>query len=130
MKRALLLVLCPLALWACDRDPVADAPLHTIRISLSTPHQQESALLLRLTGPGISNVRAVSGAHVLAVHEDGDGAVRVILLGDITPGPLLLFDLTDLDKLPDYLVEPLQVASPSFALRDDVQDYDFSIAPE
>lgn len=129
MSRLIFLTLCALALSACDSDPAETPTAGSLTVSISTPNPMESAMLVRITGPGISDARAVSTDHVLHVSDHAPGEFQAIILGDLTSGPLMRFDVPDIAALQKYSAEILQVASPNYDLREDSGQYGITLAP-
>lgn len=125
MKRLWLLLLL---LAACHGDAVAPPTPGTLVVMLSTPNQNDGAVVLTISGAQVSAVRAV-GSLQLARQVDATGT-HVMLVGDITEGALVTFDVPDLSRAAAYVATLEQVADrTTFALLEPVS-YHLSIVPQ
>ena len=106
-------------------DPVAG----TLTLSLDTPHADDGALLLRLDGPDITQVRLAAPGLYLRFLEDQTG-VTAVFVGDVTSGDLLTFRVPDVSRSSAYNATMLEAADRSNALRASLAEYTLAVTPE
>jgi hypothetical protein len=98
-----------------------------LEVSLTTPNGNDAAIVLRLTGPGISQVRASDGDHYFHLVESGSG-VTVVLVGDLPAGGIVRFSVPDVEAVDSYSAAILEVADESNALRASLSGYEVNVA--
>ena len=126
-KAACALLLCGSAI-ACD-DGLTGAPEPgTAVLSIDTPALDDAAILVRLTGPGLSNVQPVSSGDVLAWRLVSDTEISAVVVGSITSGPLLTLAVSDLRRLSEYAATTTQVADRSGEPRASLIGYSLSFS--
>ena len=73
-------------------------------------------VLLELEGPGIEGI---AGARGLEIYRSGaDGRHRIVVAGNLDPGPLVRFRVPDRGRLSLYRVRVLQITGEDYGLRD------------
>ena len=107
-----------LMIAACGEDVTGPEPQPgSLQVSLTTPATDDGAVLMTVSGENITNLRLVSAAHQLYSRPGTGNSVRVIVVGDIASGPLVLFDVPDINRVERYLATVAQVASRDNVLR-------------
>jgi len=124
MKRLWLLI--PM-LAGCAGDATAPPTPGTLTIRLATPNQNDGAVVVVVSGGPVNTVHA-AGAFEVARQTDGAGT-HVLVVGDLTEGPLVTIDIPDRSRANAYLATLEQVADrTTFALLDPAS-YHLTIAP-
>ncbi|MFW6202030.1 MAG: hypothetical protein ACOC8B_05600 [Gemmatimonadota bacterium] len=106
-----------------DPDPT---PGH-LSVSLTTPNDDDGAILLRVDGGPMTSPAAASSDHAFFFRETSATSVVVLLAGEIETGALLEFEVEDVDDAAAYSAEILEVADRENALRDDLADYALTV---
>jgi hypothetical protein len=122
----LLLLLAVASVLSCGDTSGPPAPTPgTLLLHLTTPHDDDAALLLHLTGPSIAppSVAAATGAQQLFAQAATGGGVNVALFGSLGAGPLLRMQVPDVSRASEYRVTVLEAADSSNALRAGVSGY-------
>ncbi len=111
---------------ACgDSDPVEppEPPIPgLVVVSLSTPAQDDGAALFTITGPGLSIIQTANANYNLAWRLVSGTEVRILLVGDITSGPVVTMQVSDLRRINEYTGIMIEVADRTGALRSSVSD--------
>jgi len=94
---------------ACE-DGVAPPEPGTALINLSTVATDAGAVLLTLTGPGITDVRPANSSYEVFWRLASENEMRVIVVGSITPGPLLTANVADVGRISSYTSSLVEVA--------------------
>ena len=110
-----------LASLSCGKDggPTGPSGPVTATVSLATPRTDDGALLLELTGRGLTaaGVRAARDDYfVQARPAVSGGGVTVLVVGDLVSGPLLRVDAPDAQAADGYAVAVKEAASRTNAL--------------
>jgi hypothetical protein len=103
---------------ACDgKPPTVVQPLPgVLSATLASPHAEDGALLLRVTGPGpIGDVQGGAG-YVVHARPAGDG-VRIAVFGNVVPGEVVRFHVPDVHRADAYAVTVVEAAGRDNALR-------------
>jgi hypothetical protein len=105
---------------SCGKDggPTGPSGPVTVTISLASPRSDDGALLLRLTGRGLTaeGVRAASDGYFVQARPAAAGGVTVLIVGDIVSGPLLRVDAPDAESAEGYAASVKELASRANAL--------------
>ncbi len=128
--RSVALLLAAALPWSsgCGDDPGPTGPQGGIlEVSLTTPNADDAAMVLRLTGPGISQVRASEGGNYLHLVESGSEVI-VVLVGDLPAGGIVRFSVPDVEAVDSYGAAILEVADESNALRASLSGYEVDMA--
>jgi hypothetical protein len=106
-------------------DPPAPGVLAA---TLSTPNTDDRALIVELSGPGITAVQAAAGSgHT--VHSRASGStVRAALFGDLTDGAVLRFSVPDVSRANAYTARVVEASGADNSLREDVTGYRLQLA--
>ena len=111
---------------ACGDDPVEpppDPPIPGLMVvSLSTPAQDDGAALFTITGPGLSIVQTANANYNLAWRLVSGSEVRILVVGDITSGPVVTMQVGDIRRINEYMGTTIEVADRTGALRGSVSD--------
>lgn len=124
---------CVVLLAACDGkkspNPVTPEPVPgELTLSLSTPHADDRALLLTLTGPGpITGVQA-SGSGYTVHARAAESSVRLAVFGRVTNGPVVRFHVPDVEKASLYVATLQEAADPQNALRSSTAGYALTVS--
>ncbi|PYO85748.1 MAG: hypothetical protein DMD68_02800 [Gemmatimonadetes bacterium] len=100
----------------CGSNPTAPATAGPIVASLVTPHTDDGALLVTVTGPGMSTVQAAGSGSVVFWRLVSATEVRVLVVGNLGAGPLFSMDVPDARKASEYASAVLEVASRADAI--------------
>jgi hypothetical protein len=107
IKCAALLVL--LGTTAC-KDGVAPPESGTALIDLVTTATDGGAMLITLTGPGITNVQPANSSYEVFWRLVSDTEMRILVVGAITSGPLLTAEVADIGRIKTYVTDLVEVA--------------------
>ena len=118
--------------WGCDKTPPAGpAMAGTAVVSLSTPSENDGGLLVTLRGPGFTAVNATVSDYLVYWRLAGPEDARVLVLGDLQPGPVFSVELKAANRLDEYSASIEQVATRVDTLRSSVSGYQLRFsAPE
>jgi hypothetical protein len=104
---------------ACDGSEGTAPPVPgTIVVELASPHGDDGALSLTLTGPGVSGIQTANSSYRAYWRLVSDGEARVILVGSIAPGPLFTVSVGDVNDLGAYRATLAEVANRDGVLRE------------
>jgi hypothetical protein len=122
-------VLVPAGMAGCGGDggPAGPQP-GTLVATLTTPNGDDGAILVRINGPGITQVVAGRAGDYLKVLQEGN-TVTAVVVGELDSGALIRFDVPDLETRSSYGASILQVADESNALRGSLAGYSLALAP-
>lgn len=115
------------ALLGGCRDKIAGPVAGELTLSLTTPHADDGAIVLSITGPGeVGSLEAVNPGHLLHSRQEGT-TLRAVIFGELTSGALLRFMVPDIDKPDLYTVRVLEVSDRSNALRESTTGYQLGV---
>lgn len=117
-RRFAFALLASVALFgACDSGPTGGGGPGTLKVVLNSPNVSDDAILIRLDGPDMSDV-VVSGAGRTAyVRTVSATRIVVAIVGTVSSGEQLRFDVPDTKKSADYRATVLEVSDGSNTLR-------------
>ena len=129
MKRALKFAALLLALGtaACE-DGVAPPEPGTALINLVTQATDAGAVLITLTGPGITEVRPANSGYEVFWRLASETEMRIIVLGSITSGPLLTAQVADVGRLESYTSTLVEIAGRDGAIRAQESGYALALS--
>jgi hypothetical protein len=128
-NRAGAAALAALALVAaCDSASGPPKPrAGEVTVRLETPHDDDGALVLSLTGPGpIGAVTAAAAGVVVDARPDGQG-VRAAVFGRLEDGDLVRVAVPDVHRAGEYRVRAVQAAGRDNHLRQTVSGYRLTV---
>lgn len=110
-------------------DP-ATAPTQTgnVMVSLATPDPDDGVVLVALFGPGFGSVYAANASYRVFTLAASPTEMRVLVVGDLAPGPLLSVNVDDPDRIGEYHGTVVQVAARSDELRTVLAEYQVTFA--
>ena len=115
---------------ACGSDePTAPVP-GTLVVTLTTPNADDGAILLSISGGGIDTPTTVATSHLLFQRLTGTSSVNTVVVGNITAGPLLRFDVPNVNDASSYVATITEVADRDNGLRTSLAGYSLSITSE
>jgi hypothetical protein len=106
--------------------PPAPPPGSAI-VSLTTPNGDDGAVVVTLRGPGISTLETASSGYLFYSRLASDTVARVIVLGNVTAGPIFTFKVANGAELSAYRVAIDQIASRADAMRSSLGGYALNI---
>lgn len=126
---ALALGLGVLAACAHDSPTQPESNQTTVRppvpgvltVQLTTPHSDDAALVVTVSGASISDVGSPSGM-LLHVRQRGD-TVTAAVFGRIASGEVLHFSVPDVNAAARYVARVVQVADSANAVRGELSGY-------
>jgi hypothetical protein len=130
LRRTIILGAALVAGAGCGRDSTAPTQVSTVRgavVSLRTPNADDGAVVITLRGPDLTGVQAASGSYLVYSRPTGAGELRVIVMGDLTVGPVLRLTFAGPQSLTTYSAFIEQVATRSDALRDGLAGYEVKV---
>ena len=86
-----------------------------LTVSISSTRNPGSAFLLTIRGDGMSSPTAPSASHRLYTYLSGD-TLTAALIGEVSEGTLLRFNVPDVNRASSYRVNLIQVAGADNAL--------------
>ena len=127
MKRARLLVLGLVFGIACD-DPGSGPPQPgTLTVQFTTNVTTNRAAMIEITGPNnISAVQAVAAGVTVFSTETGK-SVRAIVTGSLASGPLLRFNVEDVNRAKAFNASIVALADQSNVLRTSLSGHSLQI---
>ncbi|PYO95491.1 MAG: hypothetical protein DMD62_01185 [Gemmatimonadetes bacterium] len=117
------------SLAGCGEPPPSATQSATITlvVSLVTPHADDGALILTITGPDLESV--VTTPYVAYARATGSGTLRITVVGDLVAGPVVTLRLSVPHDAAAYAGTVEQVAQRTDTLRDALTGYGLTIAP-
>lgn len=117
-----ILALAALAAASCGENPQAppvdEPPVPgTLLVVLDTPHADDVALLLTLSGPDTMTALQVVPAGVQSESAWVGGNIKVALFGALADGAVLAFHVPDARAVDQYTATLVEAAGPAAALR-------------
>ncbi len=116
---------------ACSDDTDSTGPASDegpVTVSLTTPHVSEGALLVAVTGPGLLEARPANSTYRVYWRLASASEMRVLVLGNITGGPVFTVRVPDPRNASAYSGTVLQVAARNNELRASTHDYSLTVA--
>lgn len=98
---------------AQNRQPTPGA----LKLRLNSPNSTDAAILIRLDGAEMSNVVVSGGGRAAYVRTISATRIVVAIVGPVTSGEQLRFDVPDTRRSADYVATVLEVSDDSNALR-------------
>lgn len=111
---------------ACSDDSGGPNPTSATTFSMTTPNDDDGALLVVLTGPALSNLKASSAAYQIYWRAVNASETRVIVVGDIEEGPLFTAEVDG--AAGDISATVSEVATRSDQLRATTAGYSIEVA--
>lgn len=108
--------------------PPPPPPPGSAVVSLVTPNADDGAIIVTLQGPAISTLQASNAAYIMYSRVASAQEARVMLIGDVSGGPLFTFRLGTGQALSAYTATVQQVAARSDALRSSTTGYHVTLA--
>ncbi len=113
-----LALLASFALFgACDSGPTGGGGPGTLKVVLSSPNATDDAILIRLDGPDMSDVVVSGTGRTSYVRTVSATRIVVAIVGPVSSGEQLRFDVPDTKRSADYLATVLEVSDATNALR-------------
>ncbi|HEV8511139.1 MAG TPA: hypothetical protein VGQ48_11880 [Gemmatimonadales bacterium] len=128
--RVTMVLLALAAVTACNdagTGPLASPT--SLQVMLSTPQSDDGAVVITLRGPDVSDLQPATPAYLAYTRSAGTQEARIIVLGNLTAGPLVTLTIGPGHKLSDYLATIEQVATRADALRGDISGYRLTVTP-
>ena len=127
MKRARLLAV-GLAFGIACSDPGSGPPQPgTLTLQFTTSVTTNRAAMIEITGPNnISDVQAVAAGVTVFSAEAGQ-TVRVIATGTLVSGPLLRFNVDDVNRVKSFKASIVELADQNNALRTSLSGHSLQI---
>jgi hypothetical protein len=97
-------------------------------VSLTTPNTDDGAVVITLSGPGLTTMQSSSSSNLFYSRAVSDSESRVIVVGDVAAGALFTFKVADGKQLSAYSATIGQVATRADALRSSTTGYKLAIA--
>lgn len=111
----------------CADNPLESMVPGVATLMVSGAHDDDGAMLLTLTGPGIGEPEAASTNHVLYQRRVSPDEVRVLVIGNLADGALLQVVLSDARDLAPYSATMVEVASRTDELRHSLSGYSLAL---
>jgi hypothetical protein len=119
-----------LAGTACSNEPTAMAsPSGALTLRLSTPNQDDGALLFQVSGPPIDTVIATGPSLRLFTRRVNDSTVVGAMVGTVTGGAVVRLLVPDAGAAGRYSTQVLEVADRQDALRASLAGYALTVDP-
>ncbi len=115
---------------ACSNDqagPTKQPTPGTATVALVTPNADDGAVLLRLTGPGLSNPQP-NQAYLLYSRIVNSNELRVIVVSDLGATALITLHVDDRNRVSEYAGTVVDAASRSDQSRSSLAGYAVKIA--
>lgn len=110
---------------ACSDYPGGGGPTQpgTLTLRLTTPHDDDGAIVFELSGPPVDDATAAGASLRLFTRRVNDATIRGAVLGTLANGAVVALQVPDVDAVAEYTVRVLEVADRGDALRDDLTGY-------
>ena len=116
---------------ACGNESAPATPMPTsgaAAASLVTPNVDDGAILVSLTGPGITSVQSASSAYFAQSRVVSASEVRLVVVGDLSAGVVATVVVPDVRRIGEYSGSVLEVASRGDQVRNSVAGYAIHLA--
>lgn len=113
---------------ACSND-MGPNTAGVVSVSLTTPNADDGALLVTITGPGVTNPHAGSSGYRLDWQSVTADELRIIVVGDLSDGVLVTMDVAAVNRLGDYHGVVVEAASRTDQLRASLSGYSLTFGP-
>lgn len=107
--------------------PPPPPPPGSAIVSMVTPNNDDGAVILTLTGPGLTTIQSSVSSNLFYSRLASAQEARVILVGNLSAGPLFTFKLADGTQLSAYTATVQQVAMRNDSLRTNIAAYNLAI---
>jgi hypothetical protein len=94
--------------------------------SVVTGSSSDGAMLFTIRGPGMTNVASTNSSNQLFSRLVAPQELRVIVIGNISTGPLFTMDVPNLNDISGFSATVDQVADRDDDLRADISGYSIS----
>ena len=108
--------------------PAPPPPVNSVVVSLTSPNNDDGAVVVTLQGPSVSTLQRSSSGYLLYSRSPGAQETRVIVVGSLATGPLFTFAPAAGANLSAYSATVQQVANRADALRASTTGYTLTIA--
>ena len=108
-------------------SPPPPAPPGSAIVALVTPNSDDGAVAVTLHGPGISNLATASSGYLFYSRLASDTVARVIVLGNVSAGPIFTFKIAGGAGVSAYTVSIDEVANRADAVRSSLTNYSLTI---
>ncbi len=126
--RVMPIGLALLALAACKNEGPKTPVPGAASVALVTSNADDGAVLLTLTGPGVTDAQPASAAYRVYSRLAAPGELHVIVVGDLAATVLITVHVDDLNRLGDYAGTVVDAASRSDAARSSLSGYGVTFA--
>jgi hypothetical protein len=92
-------------------------------VTLTTPHADDRAILLEVTGPTITDPQGAAPTGVAVHTRMNNGALRAAAFGAIGGGTLLRFTVTDVNAASRNTARVIEASGPANTLRESLETY-------
>lgn len=113
-------------LVACDKGSTGPEAGDLV-LRLATPHADDGALVLTVTGPEIGAVKPAAAGLIVHSRPAGNG-VKVAVFGDVAAGPVLRLTVPDVDRVSQYAATVTEAADRANAVRAGVAEYRLTVS--
>lgn len=122
---ATVTLLAALGVGAACSDYPGGGPTQpgTLTLRLTTPHDDDGAIMFELSGPPVDNATAAGASLRLFTRRVDDATIRGAVLGTLANGAVVTLEVPDVDAVAEYAVRVLEVADRQDVLRDDLTGY-------
>ncbi len=125
LKLALAALACGTA--ACTDSTTGPAVPATAVVSLVTPSSNDGALLITLSGPGLSDIQPANSFVRIYWRLVTETEARVVVVGNLTAGPVFTVRLSDA-RPERYTASLGEVADRTNAMREALAGYTLTLA--
>jgi hypothetical protein len=99
-----------------------------VRVALATPSADDGALLITITGPGLTAIEPASPSYAVFWSAVNENETRVIVVGDIVDGPIFTATAPEGVAASEFAAGVMEIASRTDALRASLAGYSLSVA--
>jgi hypothetical protein len=115
---------------ACGDDGPTEPVPGTLVVSLTTPNSDDGAILFTISGGGVDDPAAVATSHRMFFRTTGTSTTTAVVVGNITSGPLLRFEVLDVGEASSFTGTITEVADRNNELRASLSGYSLAISRE
>jgi hypothetical protein len=112
---------------ACEEDGVTGPFPGTVVVTLTTPHADDGALLLTISGGGITGPESLASSNLLFYRALDTSSMNLAIVGNVVSGPLLSFEVPDIGRAAEYTVTLIEVADEENELRESLVGYELTL---
>jgi hypothetical protein len=115
---------------ACSDDPIGGVTqAGTVTLRLTTPHDDDGAVLFEVSGPPIDTALAANASLKLFTRRSDASTIVGAVVGVVTDGAAVTLRVPDVGAAAGYTARVLEVADRQNVLRTSLTGYALTVGP-